>query len=245
MTSELAYVSGPLLLADISGYTSFLQNVATAHRDDSFRDGVPDAYAMMSDLLDGIVGQVVPPFTLAKLEGDAVFAFAADGDDVPRAAAMLDRIRGCYADFRRRVGSARQVWTCRCDACSKIDLLDLKFILHEGSFVLQSIAGGQELVGPAVVMAHRLLKSRAAELIGTGAYILITESAVDRFDVPPDGSLPLVETYEHYEPVHARVYPLRSLPSPARSPVRARRLRGARPARDTRLRAGAVESAAQ
>ena len=34
---------------------------------------------MMSDLLDGIVGQVVPPFTLAKLEGDAAFAFAADG----------------------------------------------------------------------------------------------------------------------------------------------------------------------
>jgi hypothetical protein len=80
---------------------------------------------MMSDLLGGIVGQVAPPFTLAKLEGDAAFAFAAEGDDVPRADAMLDRIRDCYADFRRRVGSATQVWTCRCDACSKIDLLDL------------------------------------------------------------------------------------------------------------------------
>ena len=79
--------------------------------------------------------------------------------------------------------------------------------------MLQSFSGGQELVGSAVVMAHRLLKSGAAELIGTGAYILITESVVDRFDVPTDGSLPLVETYEHYEPVHARVYPLRSLPS--------------------------------
>src|SRR5438552_9812984 len=46
--------NGPLLLADISGYTSFLQSVAVSHRDDAFANGaVPDAYAMMSDLLDG------------------------------------------------------------------------------------------------------------------------------------------------------------------------------------------------
>jgi hypothetical protein len=37
-------VNGPLLLADISGYTSFLQSGAAAHRDDAFADGaVPDA----------------------------------------------------------------------------------------------------------------------------------------------------------------------------------------------------------
>ena len=210
MTTPQTSESGPLLLADISGYTSFLQDVASAHRDDTFRDGIPAAYAMMSDLLNGIVGRVVPPFRLAKLEGDAVFAFAVDEDDVPRADAMLDCFRACYADFRRRVDSARQIWTCRCDACSRIDALDLKFVIHQGSFVLQSIAGGQELVGPAVVMAHRLLKTGAAELIGLGAYVLLTESALDRFDVPLDGSVPLVETYEHYEPIHARVYPLRA-----------------------------------
>ena len=29
---------GPLLLADISGYTSFLKDVTDAHRDDAFAD---------------------------------------------------------------------------------------------------------------------------------------------------------------------------------------------------------------
>jgi hypothetical protein len=54
--------SGLLLLADIGGYTSFLQSVALAHQDDAFADGaVPDAYAVMANLLDGIVGRVVPP----------------------------------------------------------------------------------------------------------------------------------------------------------------------------------------
>ncbi|MET0799625.1 MAG: DUF2652 domain-containing protein [Actinomycetota bacterium] len=202
---------GPLLLADISGYTSFLKDVTDAHRDDAFADGaVPDAYAMMSDLLDGIVGRVVPPFTLAKLEGDAVFVYATDPDAVPTARSMLDCLTACHADFRRRLDSAHQIWTCRCDACARIDALDLKFVLHEGSFVIQSIAGGQELVGSEVVMAHRLLKTGAAALVGSDAYILITADAVSRFDVPTDGSAELVETYEPYPPVHARVYPLRT-----------------------------------
>src|SRR5438445_13693941 len=90
-------VSGPLLLADISGYTSFLQSVATAHRDDAFAGGaVPDAYPMMSDLLDGIVRQVVPPFMLSKLEGDAVFAFAIDDAQLPRGVSMLNCFTECY-----------------------------------------------------------------------------------------------------------------------------------------------------
>ncbi len=207
-----ARVSGPLLLADISGYTSFLRSVAVAHRDDSFAGGaIPDAYAVISDLLGGIVGRVVPPFTLAKLEGDAVFAYAVEADVMPHGEAMLECLRDCYTDFRRRLDGAHEIWTCRCDACSRVDSLDLKFILHEGSYVIQSIAGGQELVGPEVVMAHRLLKTGAAEVVGSGAYALITEDAVARFDVPTGGSVEIVETVELYAPVRGRVYPLPAL----------------------------------
>ena len=202
--------NGPLLLADISGYTSFLQSVAVSHRDDAFANGaVPDAYAMMSDLLDGIVQRVVPPFTLSKLEGDAVFAYAVDPAQMPRGAAMLGCLTECYADFRRRLSMAHGIWSCRCEACSRIDDLDLKFILHAGPFVIQSIAGSQELVGPEVVMAHRLMKTGAAAVAGHGAYVLITDAAAAQFDVPTDGVLSVVETYEHYKPIRAHVYPLR------------------------------------
>lgn len=203
-------VSGPLLLVDIGGYTSFLQSVALAHQDDAFANGaVPDAYAMISNLLDGIVERVVPPFTLSKLEGDAVFAYATDVALVPRGAAMLDCLAECHADFRRRLDLAHGIWTCRCGACSRIDGLDLKFILHAGPFVIQQIAGRLELVGPEVVMAHRLLKSRAAELVGHGAYALITAAAATRLDVPTEAATLLVETYDHYAPIQAHVFPLR------------------------------------
>jgi len=58
-------------------------------------------------------------------------------------------------------------------------------------------------------MAHRLLKNRAAELIGHPAYALITEAAAARLAVPPEGARELTETYEHYAPIAARVYALR------------------------------------
>jgi hypothetical protein len=201
--------SGPLLLADIGGYTSFLRAVEDAHRDDAFAGNtVPPAYALVSSLLDGIIEAIVPPFTLAKLEGDAVFAWAADDERLPRGSALLRCIFDCYAAFRGRLEKVHEVWSCRCEACARVDTLDLKFILHAGPFVIQSIAGSTELVGPAVVMAHRLLKSGAGALVGHGAYALVTEAAAHRLDIPTQGSQPLVETYEHYLPVNAHVFAL-------------------------------------
>lgn len=201
--------NGPLVLADISGYTSFLRSVADAHQGDAFADGaIPDAYGLMSSLLDGIIQRLVPPFTLSKLEGDAVFVFAEDADGLPRRTALLDCLAACYADFRRSLGMAHDIWTCTCDACSRIAGLDLKFVLHAGPFVIQSIAGGRELIGPEVVMAHRLLKTGAGTLVGHGAYALITDAAATRFDVPTDDAIPLVESYEHYPPIHLHVFPL-------------------------------------
>jgi hypothetical protein len=194
---------GGLLLADISGYTSFLQDVASAHRDDAFAGGrIPDAYALMSSLLDGIIADIDPPFTLAKLEGDAVFAFAAR-HDLPRGASLLDCVRTCHDGFRERLGQAGQIWTCTCDACSRASRLELKFILHAGSYVVQAIAGRRELMGPDVVLAHRLLKSQARTVMTDGAYILITAAAARMLDVPVEGAATITETYDHYAPVTA------------------------------------------
>ena len=201
---------GPLVLADIGGYTGFLRSVQTAHADDAFANGaVPDAYGLVSSLLDAIVGRLVPPFTLSKLEGDAVFAYAAGDADVPRGDQLLVCVQACYDDFRRLLADAHEIWTCRCGACSRISQLELKFILHAGSFVIQTIAGTSELVGPEVVMAHRLLKNDALATLGTGAYALLTAPAVERYDVPVEGALPMTAEYEHYEPVGTYLFRLR------------------------------------
>jgi Protein of unknown function (DUF2652) len=201
--------AGSLVLADISGYSAFLQAVAYEHRNDAFAGGkVPHAYGVISSLLDGIVQRLVPPFTLSKLEGDAVFVYATD-DSAPRGQALLDCIGACYADFRERVATAHTVWPCSCEPCRRINQLDLKFVLHAGPFVIQAIAGREELVGPEVVVAHRLLKSRAGDAVGHGAFALITDVAAEWLDVPADGGVPVVEECQPSPPVSGRAFALR------------------------------------
>jgi hypothetical protein len=203
VTFQRTAAEGPLLIADISGYTSFFRDVESRHRDDAFADGAtPEAYGVMSTLLGGIVKRIVPPFELAKLEGDAVFVFGMAGDAVPRGDALVDLIRATYAEFAAGREEAARLTTCTCGACTRAGTLDLKFVLHAGRYVLQDIAGSRELTGSDVVLAHRLLKNGAAEVVGSGAYLLVTDAAARALDVPIDDAVPMSETYEHYAPIN-------------------------------------------
>ena len=197
---------GTLLLADISGYTAFLQAVARAHAADMAAGAfIPEAYPLLTSLLDGIIERIAPPFVVSKLEGDAVFAFAAEGELGIRGQSLVDRLIACYAAYRARVERAGEIMTCTCDACISIGGLELKFVLHHGDYIVQSVAGHQELLGPEVTISHLLLKNHVADLIGKSGYALITESAASHLDVPLHSARPITEQYEYYAPVRARV----------------------------------------
>jgi len=196
---------GTFLLADISGYTAFLQAVAAAHAADIAAGRfVPKAYPLLTSLLDGIVGRIAPPFVLSKLEGDAVFAFAAEGELGVRGQSVVDCLTACYGAYRARLDEARMIMACTCDACASIAGLEL----HHGEYVVQSIAGYQELLGPEVTISHLLLKNHVADLVGRSAYALVTESAVAYLDLPLEHAVPITEQYEHYAPVQAHVLTL-------------------------------------
>ncbi len=200
---------GALLLADISGYTGFLQGVADAHRDLVIEaEEPPAAYALMSSLLDGIVTKLEPRFHLRKLEGDAVFATSVDAENAVQGAELLDCLRACHAGFEERLASALSTWTCRCGSCSRVNTLGLKFVLHHGDFVVQRIAGSEELLGPDVNIVHRLLKNHAYEVIGPRPYALISDAAMDALAVPPDGMTAITETYEQIPTISAHLLPL-------------------------------------
>ena len=200
---------GTLLLADISGYTAFLQAVAGAHAADMAAGTfVPKAYPLLTSLLDGIVERIAPPFVLSKLEGDAVFAFAAEGELGIRGQAVVDCLTDCYEAYRSRLDEASEVMTCTCEACLSIGGLELKFVLHHGEYIVQTVAGHQELLGPDVTISHLLLKNHVADLIGQSAYALVTESAAAHLDVPLEPARPITEQYEHYAPVRGSVLTL-------------------------------------
>lgn len=199
---------GALLLADISGYTGFLQGVADAHRELIVEAPEPPvAYAVMSGLLDSIVTAMAPAFRLVKFEGDAVFAVSENGVDGQSLLAALYR---SHAAFHERLMAAGSEWICSCAACSTIHDLDLKFVAHHGTYVAQPIAGHEELLGPDVNLAHRLLKNRARELVGPVPYALITDAAVRALGIATNDMVSGEETYDGGDPVKVHVLRLES-----------------------------------
>lgn len=97
---------------------------------------------------------------------------------------------------------------CDCVACERLHELELKFVLHWGNYVVQPIAGQDELMGPDVTMAHMLLKNEVSNLLGHSAYVLVTDSAAQRFEIPLHESTPHTEHFDHYPPIATHVVAL-------------------------------------
>lgn len=197
-----------LVLADISGYTGFLAAVGTAHQAQLEQGEVPPAYPLMRTFLDSIVQSLTPPFVLAKLEGDAVFAYADDADLTIRGDDVTACLRRCYASFREHLRRTEDGLTCSCDACTSGARLDLKFILHHGSYIAQTIAGNAELFGPDVTTAHQMLKNDVVAATGWRAYALISAAAAEHLGVSDKQGVRLDLEYEHVGRMSALVLPL-------------------------------------
>jgi len=173
------------LIADISGYTSYLAGVELDHAQD-----------ILADLVGTVVTALRPAFRLAKLEGDAAFTVApADKVD---GSLLLDAIERCYFGFRRRRRDVRQATSCECNACLRIPDLNLKFVVHHGLAARQRMAGMDELMGADVIIVHRLLKNRVVEDLGIPAYALLSQACVEAMGIDPEGlgMRAHAETYE-------------------------------------------------
>jgi hypothetical protein len=176
---------GYLLLADISGYTSFVAGTELDH-----------SHEILSDLLETICVQIEKLLTIHKLEGDAVFAYAPE-TIIARGETILELIESIYAAFRDRQTDIRRATTCTCKACQSIPSLDLKFILHHGDYILQQVRGIREMVGSDVNLIHRLSKNHVSEATGWRAYLMVTEPCLAHLDLQLEAAHEQMESYEH------------------------------------------------
>ena len=186
-----------LLIADISGYTSYLAGVELDHAQD-----------ILADLIGTVVTALRPTFRLAKLEGDAAF-MSAPAERVD-GSLLLDTIERCYFGFRRRRRDVRQATSCECNACVRIPDLNLKFVAHDGPVVRQKVFGLEELVGADVIVVHRLLKNTVVEATGVTAYALLSDACTARLGLDPValGMTPHAEAYEHVGTIDGWVHDL-------------------------------------
>jgi uncharacterized protein YndB with AHSA1/START domain len=164
--------SACFVIADISGYTSFLASVELDH-----------AHDIIADVMDTVVRRLRPPFRLAKFEGDAAFLYAvADKFD---GSVLQDAIESAYVAFRKRLRNIKQASSCTCSACSKMQDLDLKFVSHHGEFIKHRMAGREELAGRDVILVHRLLKNTVNERFGGRAYALYSDPCIRAMGIDP------------------------------------------------------------
>jgi class 3 adenylate cyclase len=166
-----------LLLADVSGYTTFLNGVEQAHGVD-FSSGIPAGYEVLGALLDAVVEGVQPAFDIAKLEGDAVFAVAPAENLDGQGEAVLDRLLAVWRTFYVvREDRKKSASDHLCTGCPVVGTLNLKMVLHRGQVVRQTVGSTAELLGPAVNVAHRLLKNSIQPRLGYPAYLFVSDAA--------------------------------------------------------------------
>jgi len=152
-----------------------------------FSDGIPAAYSVLGDLLDAVVQGVKPDLALVKLEGDAVFAAAPAAGLDGQGDRVLETIHETYRAFIEARTRAIPANDHVCVACPAVAHLDLKVVLHRGPAVRQSVGSGSDLLGPAVTVAHRLLKNTVRDRIGSRPYLFITDAAVNGLGLPDVG----------------------------------------------------------
>jgi uncharacterized protein YndB with AHSA1/START domain len=176
---------GYFVMADISGYTSFVAKTELEH-----------SHEILAELLELLVAKFTPLMVISKLEGDAVFAYTAE-TTFARGDTLLEFIESTYVAFRDKQVSMRHKTTCTCAACQNIPALDLKFIAHHGDFIVQHIANVRELVGSDVNLIHRLAKNHVSEKTGWRAYMMFTEQCLEHLSLDLHDTHVQMEEYEH------------------------------------------------
>jgi hypothetical protein len=122
---------GLLLIADISGYTEYLESTELTHA---------------QGLLETLIDAGGEPFEVAKVEGDAVFLLAEDQQ--LRAHGLRDGIRRMFDTLHARQAAITSANTCRCRGCVCACKLGIKFVGHYGSFGEHVVHGLPEVIGP-------------------------------------------------------------------------------------------------
>lgn len=185
--------SGYLVLADISGYTSYIARTEIEH-----------AHIALSILLEALVEKLSDCLTISKLEGDAVFCYC-ETDKLPQDKSMLELVDHTYMAFRDRAESLYAQATCDCKACKAIPTLDLKFVVHYGDFIVQQVVGIKDLLGTDVNLIHRLLKNHVAESTGWQGYTLFTQQGLEQMQTDKSTFVQQTESYEHLGAVETYV----------------------------------------
>lgn len=169
-----------LLIADIGGYTNYMQ---------WNRTHLAHAQLTVASLLESVIN-AGKGLKLAKLEGDAAFFWAPDSQTKVVVCDRLSRMRAAF--LQRREQMTNDI-ACECASCEQLDKLSLKFVVHVGEVADQKVKRRAELAGFDVILVHRMLKNT----VPIAEYVLMTDPVAACLDEPMRAlCLPLVHVFD-------------------------------------------------
>jgi class 3 adenylate cyclase/uncharacterized protein YndB with AHSA1/START domain len=173
----VATEEGPLVLADISGYTAFVAETELEH-----------SRAILSELLELLVRGIARHLRIGQIEGDAVFGV---GTRIPPR--PVEWLEECFVQYHRRLRDIAEVTTCPCRACTTVGSLTLKFVAHYGEYLPQRFGNKETFVGRDVNLVHRLLKNT----VPSHEYLLASSAFLER--LPTSARAAFLAHDEHYD----------------------------------------------
>ena len=162
---------------------------------------------IISQLIESIIQQIHSPLQTSKLEGDAVFLYATVNNGQCTYEELKkqfgEKLLDFFSAFHNRISEIKQTNQCSCKACSNMDVLKLKIVVHCGEALFYQINQFNELSGKDVILIHRLLKNSVPE----EEYILMTDAAFSDIKFPVEIKVREgIENYEHVGQVKTLTY---------------------------------------
>jgi len=159
---------GLLFIPDISGFTSFINQVDIDH-----------SRMIMQELLEILINANQIGLEVSEIEGDAIL-FYKYGES-PKLEEIYKQVEKMFSEFHRHLLSYNHLKYCQCKACVSVADLSLKIITHYGEFTGYNVKNFSKLIGKDVIVAHQLLKND----IEQHEYWLVTSSLLQ--DKQPAG----------------------------------------------------------
>ena len=148
-----------LLIPDISGFTSFVNETEVKH-----------SKHIIAELLELIIESDELGLTVSEIEGDAVFFYKLD--DVPSIEKLLKQVKLTYDAFHVHLKNYETRRICPCGACCTAHSLKIKFIALRAHLEFIQVKDFYKPYGPDVILVHRLLKNNVAN----DEYVLVNDA---------------------------------------------------------------------
>ena len=118
---------------------------------------------VIRELITALIDEIKLPLRLIRIEGDAVFLYALmDDPERPweaESAGLVANVLRLFQVFSDQVSELTIHKICSCAACTNIERLKLKAVVHSGLAAFYEVSGHQELTGTGPIVVHRLLKN--------------------------------------------------------------------------------------